>query len=73
MRDRFLKYDFDGNKIEPGFIPRPTDQRVSFSLFFQDYIPRNPSYKMHLNLVYGAGLPFGPPKSEKYQENLGIS
>ncbi len=61
-------YDFDGNKIEPGFIPRPTDQRVSFSLFFQDYIPRNPSYKMHLNLVYGAGLPFGPPKSEKYQD-----
>ncbi len=64
--------DANGNKKEAGFIPRPTDQRVNFSLFFQDYIPRNPSYKMHLNLVYGTGLTFGPPKSEKHQDILRI-
>ena len=23
---------------------------------------------MHLNLIYGSGLPFGPPKSEKYED-----
>ena len=62
----------DGSTTEAGFIPRPTDQRVNFSMFFQDYIPGNPNYKMHLNLVYGTGLSFGPPKAEKYQDILRI-
>ena len=62
----------DGSTSEAGFIARPTDQRVNFSMFFQDYIPGNPNYKMHLNLVYGTGLSFGPPKSEKYQDVLRI-
>jgi len=46
---------------EPGFMPRPTDQRVTFGLFFQDYLPKNPTYKMHLNLLFGTGLPYSPP------------
>ncbi len=62
----------DGTITEVGYIPRPTDQRVNFSMFFQDYIPRNPNYKMHLNLLYGTGLSFGPPKGEKYQDILRI-
>jgi hypothetical protein len=56
--------------IYPGFIPRPTDQRVNFSMFFQDYIPNNPNYKMHLSMMYGTGLPFGPPNAQKYQDVL---
>lgn len=60
----------DSIRIEPGYIPRPTDQRVNVSLFFQDYLPNNPSYKMHLSLVFGTGLPFGPPNSEKYKQTL---
>jgi len=60
----------DSLRIEPGYIPRPTDQRVNFSLFFQDYLPRNPSYKMHLSLLYGTGLPFGPPKTDKHRHTL---
>jgi len=51
-----------------GFIPRPTDQRLTFSLFFQDYLPKNPNIKMHLNLVFGTSLPFGPPNSERYKQ-----
>ncbi|MBE51006.1 MAG: TonB-dependent receptor [Flavobacteriales bacterium] len=62
----------EGNAINPGFIPRPTDQRLNFSLFFQDYIPKNPFYKIHLNMIYGTGLPFGPPNAEKYQDILRI-
>ena len=50
----------------PGFIPRPTDQRVNFSLFFQDYLPSNPTYGMSLTLLFGSGLPFGAPDSPKY-------
>jgi len=57
-------------KIEPGYIPRPTDQRVNFSIFFQDYLPMNPTYKMSLTLVFGSSLPFGPPQSPKYKHTL---
>jgi hypothetical protein len=41
---------------------------MNFSLFFQDYLPGNPSYKMQLSGFYGARLPTGPPKSERYQD-----
>jgi hypothetical protein len=57
-------------KVEPGYIPRPTDQRFRFSMFFQDYLPMNPTYKMHLAFYYGSSLPFGPPKSQRYQQTL---
>jgi len=60
----------DSVRYEPGYIPRPTDQRVNFSLFFQDYLPKNPSYKMHLSLLFGSGLPFGPPRTQKYLHTL---
>jgi hypothetical protein len=60
------------NVIEPGYIPRPGDQRVNFSIFFQDELPNNPSFKVHLNLVYGSGLPFGPPDNTRYKDTLRI-
>ena len=60
----------DSSIVYPGYIPRPTDQRVNFSLFFQDYLPRNPTYKMHLTLIFGTGLPFGAPKAPKYLHTL---
>ncbi len=53
-----------------GFIPRPTDQWMNFSLFFQDYLPGNPSYKMQLSGFYGARLPTGPPNSERYMDTF---
>ncbi|MBN2746055.1 MAG: TonB-dependent receptor [Bacteroidales bacterium] len=58
----------DSLLVEPGFIPRPTDQRISFNLFFQDYVPNYPTYKVHLNLVFATGLPFGPPTHKRYQQ-----
>jgi hypothetical protein len=57
----------DSTLVEPGYIPRPTDQRVNFSLYFQDYIPKNPTYRVYLKLVFSTGLPFGPPDSPKYK------
>jgi len=62
----------DSVRFEPGYIPRPTDQRINFSLFFQDYLPKNPNFKMHLNMVIGTGLPFGPPSFERYKDTLHI-
>ena len=60
----------DSNFVEPGLIPRPTDQRVNFALFFQDEMPRWPTYKVHLNVVFGTGLPFGPPNFDRYSDTL---
>jgi len=64
------KLDAEGNEVDPGYIPRPTDQRVNFSLFFQDYLPKNPTYKMSLTLIFGSSLPFGPPDAPKYKHTL---
>lgn len=55
-------------EVFPGYIAKPTDQRVRFALFFQDYIPKFPYIKVHLNLVLATGLPFGPPDSERYKD-----
>ena len=51
----------DSAVFNVGFMPRPTDQRVTFGLFFQDYLPRNPTYKMNLSILFGTGLPYSPP------------
>ena len=55
-----------------GYIPRPTDRRLNASIFFQDYFPKNPNYKMQLSLIYGSGLPFGAPNSERHEQVLRI-
>lgn len=47
------------------YVPRPTDQRYNFTMFFQDYLPGNPNYKSHLRMIFGGGLPFGPPNGDK--------
>ena len=54
--------------IYPGFLKRPTDQRVNFSAFFQDKLFNSPSNKVHLNMLYGSALPVGPPQTERYQD-----
>ncbi|MFT6851115.1 MAG: hypothetical protein ACJATA_001933 [Sphingobacteriales bacterium] len=62
----------DTISVFPGLLPRPADQRVNFSIFFQDELPQFPSYKVHLNLVYGSGLPFGPPDLDRYRDTARI-
>ncbi len=61
-------FDREGERIEPGYYPRPTDQLVNFGLFFQDYFPNNPTYKVHLTLLFGSGLPASSPYSDRYDE-----
>ncbi len=59
----------DSVQVAGGYIPRPTDQLVTFNMFFQDYLPKLPDCKMHLNLIFGSGLPFWPPNHSKYPYN----
>ncbi|MBL3657302.1 TonB-dependent receptor [Fulvivirga sediminis] len=59
--------DVDGDG--KGYIRRPTDQRVNMAIFFQDHLPSNPTVRVSLNLLYGTGLPFGPPR-DKERRNI---
>ncbi len=59
------KADIEGD--DRGYIRRPSDQRVNLGLYFQDHIPNDPSLRMYLSLLYGSGLPFGPPNNEQYR------
>lgn len=58
----------DSSIVHPGYIRRPTDQSFFMSFYFQDYIEKNKRFKVHLNLVVGTGLPFGPPDHQRYKD-----
>ncbi|HRE75836.1 MAG TPA: TonB-dependent receptor [Flavobacteriales bacterium] len=60
----------DSTYTEPGYIPRPTDQFMTFGLFFQDEMPNWPTFKVHLNALFGTRLPYGPPGFERYKDVL---
>jgi hypothetical protein len=40
-------------------VPRPSDQLLTLALFFQDYLPKNDNFRVHLNFTLGTGLPYG--------------
>lgn len=56
----------NGDLVEPGYYPRPTDQRFILNLFFQDYWPNNPTLQVHLNFVYGSSIPVSPTRSKRF-------
>lgn len=59
-------YNTNDSLIYPGYYPRPTDQLINFSMYFQDYLPMNPTYRMNLSLHYGSRLPFSSPEQDRY-------
>ena len=63
-KEKITKVD----SLKSGYYPRATDQLLNLALYFQDYLPRNPSYKVHLSMHYGTGLPSAIPFSTKWNE-----
>ena len=55
-------------KLNGKWIPRPTDQRYNFSVFFSDYFPNTDKWKMSITGHYADGLPFGPPHSGREKQ-----
>ena len=51
-----------------GYTARPTDQRFMFKLFFQDYIPSVPWWKMNILFTFGSGLPFTQPNQTDFSK-----
>lgn len=50
-------------------VRRPTDRFMNLNVFFQDYLPKNENFKMHLNLSVGTGLPFGLKENNIVRRN----
>lgn len=46
-------------------VPRPTDQRYSFALFFTDYFPKFPKAKFSLKAIFSDGLPTTSPRATR--------
>lgn len=55
-----------------GYIQRPNNQFLMVNIFFQDYIPQFPSFKVNLSLTLASGLPFGVPNSEVYRNQFNL-
>ncbi|MBN2893897.1 MAG: TonB-dependent receptor [Bacteroidales bacterium] len=67
----YLSYEIvDSALVLPGFIPRPSDQRVSVGMFFQDYVPGNKDFKVNLAFFFSTSSPFGPPQTARYTQTL---
>ncbi len=49
-----------------GWYPAPFDQRVNFSIFFQDYLPGRPDFRAHVNIAFGTGIPASPPGKDQW-------
>jgi hypothetical protein len=52
------------------YTPLPNDQRFTLGMYFEDYLPRNKNFKVHLNGIFSSGLPFGPPGKPAYADTL---
>lgn len=46
-------------------VPRPSEQRYSFSLYFTDYFPKFPKLKFSLRGIFSDGLPVTAPHSSR--------
>lgn len=65
-----LKTEEDVQGDGQGYIPRPSDQRVNLGIFFQDHFINDPTYRVYVKLLYGSGLPFGPPGNIQYRNSF---
>ena len=76
-------FDSDGNEVsnspanqslivrqevkDIGEVRRPMDQRINIAAYFEDHMPRDPTLRVYLNLVFGSGYPFSPPNNARYR------
>ena len=70
--DSYISHTYDSNgnvlstsTVYPGYVSSPSEQRYTFSMLFQDYLPNNPKYKMQLKFIWSDGLPIAAPFNSK--------
>jgi len=62
----------DSAVIYPGFVPRPTDQWLTFGALIQDRMPVYERFSVQMGMLYGSRLPYGPPDFNRYKDTLRI-
>ncbi len=60
----------DSLRIDPKYIPRPTDQLLNFGALIQDKMPGYESISVQMGVQFGTPLPYGPPNMKHYQDTL---
>jgi len=68
-------YTFDNKATDsvlqtPGYIPRPSSQWLTFGALFQDRMPKLEQLSVQLSMLFGTGLPYGPPGYDRYKAIL---
>ncbi len=58
------------NAVE--WLRRPTDRRVTFGMFFQDYLSTNKNFKVYFTTLFGTNLPYNIPGNARYRNALTI-
>jgi hypothetical protein len=54
-----------GENLNGVTVPRPTDQRYSFAVYFTDYFPKIPKLKFSLRGIFSDGLPTTAPHTSR--------
>jgi hypothetical protein len=57
----------DSSKTNIGWLRRPQDRRITFGMYFSDYLATNKNFKMYLNLLYGSNMPYNIPNAVRYR------
>lgn len=62
-----LNQPVDSSTAQNGYLRRPNDRRISFGMYFSDYLATNKNFKVYLNLIYGSNMPYNIPGSIRYR------
>jgi len=62
-----VRHDILGDDL-PSY-PAPTDARFSSNIYFQDYLPSNPTLRAHINIQFSTGVPVSSPYNNRYDSN----
>jgi hypothetical protein len=57
----------DSVNFDVGWLRRPNDRRITFGMYFSDYLPTNKNFKVYLNLLYGSNMPYNIPGAVRYR------
>jgi len=60
----------DSVRVEPGSVRRPTDQRFTVGVLFQDQMPGLERFGVQVGINYGSRIPYGPPDYTRYKDTL---
>jgi hypothetical protein len=62
----------DSTKFNLGYLRRPSDRRVTFGLFFSDYLSTNKNFKVYLSAITGTNLPYSIPDKPAFRSQLSV-